>query len=74
MGELRNIQSDLNHRHQQMKPKKEKTVSPEDENVSSIVEADPFMASKRLFGPKCSTVEWLGGFRAFECHQHSASD
>ena len=65
-SDLLKIQSDLNRRPQQMKPANQKSEKSEEEIFLGVIEPDPLSASPRLFGPKCSTIEWLGGFRAFE--------
>ena len=66
MSDLLKIQSDLNRRPKQMKPANQKSENLEEESGLGVIEQNPFLASPRLFGPKCSTLEWLGGFRAFE--------
>ena len=66
MSDLLKIQSDLNRRPKQMKPANQKSENLEEESGVGVIEPNPFLASPRLFGPKCSTLEWLGGFRAFE--------
>ena len=73
-SDLLKIQSDLNRRPQQMKPANQKSENSEEESFLGVVEPDPLSASPRLFGPKCSTIEWLGGFRAFELDSDTAAD
>ena len=73
MEDLLRIQSDLNRRPKQMNVKKDKKEQANDGEFMPVVEPNPYLASARLFGPKCSTVEWLGGFRAFEFTQTSVS-
>ena len=74
MSDLLKIQSDLDRRPRQMKPANQKSENLEEDNVLGVIEPNPFLASPRLFGPKCSTLEWLGGFRAFELVYDSAND
>ena len=74
MSDLLKIQSDLDRRPRQMKPANQKSENLEEDNVLGVIEPNPFLASQRLFGPKCSTLEWLGGFRAFELVCDSAND
>ena len=66
ISDLLKNRSDLDRRSQQMKPANQKSENLEEVNVLGVIEPNPFLASPRLFGPKCSTLEWLGGFRAFE--------
>ena len=73
-SDLLKIQSDLNRRPQQMKPANQKLDNSEEENFLGVIQVDPLSASPRIFGPKCSTIEWLGGFRAFELVSHTVSD
>ena len=66
MNDLLKIQSDLDRRPKQMKPEnKNSDVQNDDENMS-VIEPNPLFANPRFFGPKCSTQEWLGGFRALQ--------
>ena len=51
---------------------KKSDVQQNEENVS-IIEPNPLLATARLFGPKCSTQEWLGGFRAMQLSDDSWS-
>ena len=74
MGDLLKIQSDLNRRPQQMKPENQKSENLEEDNVLGVIEPNPFLASPRIFGPKCSTLEWLGGFRALELISDTATE
>ncbi len=74
MSDLIKIQSDLDRRPQQMKPANQKSENLEEQSGLGIIEPNPFLASPRLFGPKCSTLEWLGGFRAFEFVCDTATD
>lgn len=74
MSDLLKIQSSLDRRPQQMNQEKKKVENSEEEGFLGVVEPNPFLSSPRLFGPKCSTVEWLGGFRAFESVSDSATD
>ena len=66
MSDLLKIQSDLDRRPQQMKPANQKLENLEEESSLGLIEPNPCLSAPRFFGPKCSTIEWLGGFRAFE--------
>ncbi len=66
MGDLLKIQSELDRRPKQMKSENKKSDAQQDEEYIGIIEPNPLLASSRLFGPKCSTQEWLGGFRAMQ--------
>tara|TARA_B100001093_G_C26172613_1_gene736364 strand:+ start:171 stop:398 length:228 start_codon:yes stop_codon:yes gene_type:complete len=72
MSDLLKIQSDLDRRPRQMKPANQKSENFEEESGPGVIEPNPFLASTRVFGPKCSTLEWLGGFRAFELDSDAA--
>ena len=74
MNDLLKIQSSLDRRPQQMNRENKVPENLEEESVFGVIEPDPFLASPRVFGPKCSTVEWLGGFRAFESVSDSPTD
>ena len=71
MNDLLKIQSELDRRPKQMKPENKNSQIKEEDLISGIIEPNPYLASPRLFGPKCSTQEWLGGFRAFQLHSDS---
>ena len=71
MNDLLKIQSELERRPKQMKPEYKNSQIKEEEPISGIIEPNPYLASPRLFGPKCSTQEWLGGFRAFQLQKES---
>ena len=71
MNDLLKIQSELDRRPKQMKPENKNSQIKEEELISGIIEPNPYLASPRLFGPKCSTHEWLGGFRAFQLQNES---
>jgi len=73
MSDLLKIQTDLNRRPQQTKPANKKSDNLDEETSSSVIEPNPLLASSRFFGPKCSTLEWLGGFRAFELVSETAT-
>ena len=74
MSDLLKIQSDLDRRPRQMKPANKKSENLEEESGFGLIEPNPLFATTRLFGPKCSTLEWLGGFRAFELDSDAATD
>ena len=71
MNDLLKIQSELDRRPKQMKPENKNSQIKEEDLISGIIEPNPYLASPRLFGPKCSTHEWLGGFRAFQLQNDS---
>ena len=71
MNDLLKIQSELDRRPKQMKPENKNSQIKEEEQISGIIEPNPYLASPRLFGPKCSTHEWRGGFRAFQLTNES---
>ena len=64
MSDLLKIQSDLDRRPKQIKSENKKSDVQDNEENVGIIEPNPGLATARLFGPKCSTQEWLGGFRA----------
>ena len=66
MNDLLKIQSDLDRRPKQIKSENKKSDAQENEENGGIIEPNPLLATARLFGPKCSTQEWLGGFRAMQ--------
>ena len=73
MNDLLKIQSDPDRRPKQMKSENKKSDVQQNEENVSIIEPNPLLATARLFGPKCSTQEWLGGFRAMQLSDDSWS-
>ena len=71
MGDLLKIQSELDRRPKQMKSDNKKSDAKQAEEYIGIIEPNPHLATSRLFGPKCSTQEWLGGFRAMQLDDKS---
>jgi len=66
MNDLIKIQSELDRRPKQMKSENKNSDAQLDESNMSVIEPNLLLATPRLFGPKCSTQEWLGGFRALQ--------
>ena len=66
MNDLIKIQSELDRRPKQMKSENKKSDAQLDDSNMSVIEPNLLWATPRLFGPKCSTQEWLGGFRALQ--------
>ena len=73
MNDLLKIQSDPDRRPKQMKSENKKSDVQQNEENMGLIEPNPLLANSRLFGPKCSTQEWLGGFRAMQLTDDSLS-
>ena len=51
MNDLLKIQSELDRRPKQMKPENKNSQMKEEEQISGVIEPNPYLASPRLFGP-----------------------